>query len=210
MRLFHNPIRAVTALLAVLTLAAPVTAGARDADRTSTDRTAADRTNTVSIENFGRVNDTYYRGGEPEGNDFAELAAAGIKTIIDLRNDGDQTDTSAAARVGLKVLRLPMSSTQVPNATQIDQFLRLVNDPANQPVYVHCVGGRHRTGTLTAVYRMTQDGWTADRAFQEMQRYDFEYGFGHGGQKKFVYRFGADLDRTRLASTTASKAVTQQ
>ena len=44
---------------------------------------------------------------------------------------------------------------------EIAAFLNIVNDPASQPVYVHCVGGRHRTGVMTAVYRMTHDGITA-------------------------------------------------
>ena len=38
-------------------------------------------------------------------------------------------------------------------------FLKKKNDPANQPVFVHCQGGRHWTGTMTAVYRVTKDGW---------------------------------------------------
>jgi len=46
----------------------------------------------------------------------------------------------------------------------------MVNDPENQLVYVDCVGGRHRTGVMTAVYRMTRDGWTADQAFKEIRR----------------------------------------
>jgi protein tyrosine/serine phosphatase len=48
-----------------------------------------------------------------------------------------------------------------------------VDDPANQPVYVHCVGGRHRTGVMTAIYRMIDDKWTPDRAFQEMKSYKY-------------------------------------
>lgn len=69
-------------------------------------------------------------------------------------------------------------------------FLRLVNDPANGAVYVHCKGGRHRTGAMTAAYRLTHDGWTAEQAFEEMLRYDFNGGFLGGGpaaQKKFVF-----------------------
>ena len=68
-------------------------------------------------------------------------------------------------------------------------FLQLVNDPANQPVYVHCAGGRHRTGVMTAVYRMTSDGWTADRAFKEMKDYKFGADFLHPEFKKFVYGY---------------------
>jgi protein tyrosine/serine phosphatase len=73
----------------------------------------------------------------------------------------------------------------------VSYFLSLVNDPANGPVYVHCKGGKHRTGALTAAYRITHDKWTADEAFEEMKRYDFNDGFfgGPSDQKRFVYSF---------------------
>ena len=68
-----------------------------------------------------------------------------------------------------------------------------MNDPANQPVYVHCQGGRHRTGIMTAVYRMTHDSWTADRAFDEMVHYQFKKGWvSHDTLKRFVFGFLAN------------------
>jgi protein tyrosine/serine phosphatase len=74
----------------------------------------------------------------------------------------------------------------VPTSAQLAQFLALVNDPASQPVYVHCVGGRHRTGVMTAVYRMTHDGITGKAAFQEMKQYKYGPDFLHPEFKKFV------------------------
>jgi protein tyrosine/serine phosphatase len=76
-----------------------------------------------------------------------------------------------------------------PTADQLAQFLDLVIDRANQPVFVHCAGGRHRTGVMTAVYRMTEEAWTADQAFAEMKRYKFGADFLHPEFKKFVYAF---------------------
>ena len=84
-----------------------------------------------------------------------------------------------------------MTTRKVPTSDQLALFLQLVNDPASQPVYVHCAGGRHRTGVMTAVYRMTSDGWTSDRAFKEMKKYDFGADFLHPEFKKFVYGYHA-------------------
>jgi tyrosine-protein phosphatase SIW14 len=64
-------------------------------------------------------------------------------------------------------------------------------------VFVHCQGGRHRTGVMTAVYRMTKDGWTADRAYQEMKQYRFEGFPGHPELKRFVYDYYSALPQGR-------------
>ena len=79
-----------------------------------------------------------------------------------------------------------------------------MNDPANQPVYVHCQGGRHRTGVMTAIYRLTHDGWNADRAFAEMKLYEFEKGFGHAALKSFVYDFYAKLTHAPAPASAPS------
>jgi protein tyrosine/serine phosphatase len=91
--------------------------------------------------------------------------------------------------------RIPMTTHTAPTAQQIAEFLALVNDPANQPVYVHCAGGRHRTGVMTAVYRMAEDGWTSDQAFKEMKQYKFGADFLHSEFKQFVYAYRADPKR---------------
>lgn len=183
------------ALLIALALSTPVLAGAGVADRLAA----------ITIENFGQVSDIYYRGAQPIGHDFSDLKALGVKTIIDLtEEDGKGLD---ARRAGLNFFQIPMSSTSAPSSAQVDQFLGIVNNPTYQPVYVHCKGGRHRTGTLTAVYRMANEGWTPDRAYEEMLKYDFDYGFGHGGQKKFVFAYG---NATVRKAAPATKASTQQ
>jgi protein tyrosine/serine phosphatase len=56
-------------------------------------------------------------------------------------------------------------------------------------VYVHCVGGRHRTGVMTAAYRMTDESWTAGKAFAEMKQYKFGAEFLHPEFRDFVYAF---------------------
>jgi tyrosine-protein phosphatase SIW14 len=144
----------------------------------------------IGIANFGKINDAYYRGAQPKPRDYAELARLGIKTVIDLTRDGESREPAAVAAAGMRFFRIPMTTTDRPDAAAVDQFLRLVNDPVNQPVFVHCQGGRHRTGVMTALYRLTHDGWTADRAFAEMRQYEFEKGFiSHAVLKNFLYDF---------------------
>jgi protein tyrosine/serine phosphatase len=160
----------------------------------------------IGIDNFGQVNAQYYRGAQPKGRDFADLAGLGVKLVIDLAAEGDNSERANAERAGMKFVRIPMSTSARPAPGVTEQFLSLVNDPANQPVYVHCIGGRHRTGAMTAVYRMTQDGWTADRAFSEMKQYKFGADFLHPALKSFVFDFFSQLGRTPAAPKLASIA----
>ena len=159
----------------------------------------------VAIDNFGRVNDRYYRGAQPQGRDYDDLAALGVKTIIDLTADGNADEADLVARAGMKFVRIPLTTNAQPSAQAVAQFLALVNDPANQPVYVHCQGGRHRTGVMTAVYRMSHDGWTADRAFAEMQNYKFGPVFLHSALHDFVYDYYDRLDRKALVASAGSR-----
>jgi protein tyrosine/serine phosphatase len=111
--------------------------------------------------------------------------------VIDLRKDSLREAPDWVKGAGMQYFNIPLKASVPPTAEQTAYFLSLVNNPANWPVYVHCKGGRHRTGALTAVYRITQDGWTADQAFQEMKEYEFNHGLFGGPieQKKYVYSF---------------------
>jgi protein tyrosine/serine phosphatase len=145
----------------------------------------------VTIENFGKINENYYRGSQPNQEEFAQLKRLGIKTVIDLREDYKKAEESWVRDLGMNYIRIPLKTRVAATDEQTNYFLTLVNDSANLPVYVHCKGGRHRTGAMTAVYRITHDGWTADQAWQEMKDYDFENGWlgGPTAQRKFVFSF---------------------
>ena len=145
---------------------------------------------TIRIENFGCINENYYRGAQPDGNDYADLAGIGVKTLIDLTSDDARAgEQELVEHAGMKYVHIPMTTHEEPTPEKVTEFLRVVNDPASQPVYVHCVGGRHRTGVMSAVYRMTRDGWTAQQAFTEMKQYKFGADFLHREFKAFVFAF---------------------
>lgn len=161
----------------------------------------------IHIDNFGRISPTYYRGAQPKGRDYADLAALGVKTLINLTSDDASPDEKAMAqKAGLGYVQIPMNTHVVPTIAQLAEFLKIVNDPAKQPVYVHCVGGKHRTGVMTAAYRMSHDGWTAERAFNEMKQYKFGADFLHAEFKQFVYSFRPDVLLADTAAPTAAAA----
>ncbi len=80
----------------------------------------------------------------------------------------------------------------------------MVNDESTSPVYIHCREGRHRTGVMAAVYRLTKDDWTAGQAYAEMKSYRFKstlhFLFGHENLKDFVYDYHAEMQKAAAAS----------
>ena len=143
----------------------------------------------ITIYNFAKVNDDYYRGGQPIGEHYADLAAIGVKTVINLTNDEDgrQEEKAMVEKHGMTYLHIPMKTRKPPTNEEISTFMAAVE--ADGAVYVHCVGGRHRTGVMTAVYRMTKDGLTGEQAFKEMKQYKYGPDFLHPEFKKFVQKY---------------------
>jgi tyrosine-protein phosphatase SIW14 len=158
------------------------------------------------IDNFGRISATYFRGAQPEGRDYADLAALGVKTVINLTSfDAMADEPSLVEAAGMKYVAIPMTTRVTPTPEQLATFLGIVNDPANQPVFVHCVGGKHRTGVMTAVYRMTQDAWTAEQAFREMKQFKYGADFLHPEFKRFVYGYRVPPPATEAATVVTVK-----
>jgi protein tyrosine/serine phosphatase len=189
-------------LLTVLSFAIPATAKSGGATHSNVGRTRSN----IRIDNFGQVSPSYFRGAQPQGRDYADLAALGVKTVLDLTSDDGQADEKAMVeRAGMSYVRIPMTTHESPSTAKLAQFLSTVDDAARQPVYVHCVGGRHRTGVMTAIYRMTAEGWSADRAFAEMKQYKFGADFLHPEFKQFVYGYHADTT-ARVAAVATTKA----
>jgi len=176
-------VRVFAACLSAVLLAAPAIA------QIPAGSAVAAAINRIQIGNFGKINDNYFRGSQPMGADYHDLAALGVKTVIDLQVDGPSNEAGYVKAAGMNFFRIGMTTTKAPTGAQIDQFFKIVTDPANQPVYVHCAGGRHRTGTMTALYRMTYDGWTPSQAYNEMKQYRFEGFPDHPVLRNYVYAY---------------------
>ena len=168
------------------------------ADKTTSTSISAARSR-IHIDNFGQVNATYFRGAQPNGRDYTDLAALGVKTVIDLQRDFNPAEQKLVEAAGMTFHRIGMTTREAPTKEQLVSFLEIVNDPSNQPVYVHCAGGRHRTGVMTAAYRMTHDKWSAEQAFKEMKQFKFGADFLHPEFKQFVYGYQIEPQQTAPA-----------
>ena len=200
----------LSVFFAVLTfvLASSISAIAQENTQTENSAAAASVAE-VKIKNFGQMDDRFFRGGQPKEQQYKELAALGIKTIIDLREDPTAYEKREAEALGMRYVNLPMSDKDYPEATTVEQFLKLVDDPSTGKFFVHCAGGRHRTGVMGAVYRFNRYNWNFDQVYAEMKKYDFYTRWGHGDMKKFVQDYAVSFhNRTTTAAAAASVTTT--
>jgi protein tyrosine/serine phosphatase len=162
----------------------------------------------VRIKNFGQMSERFYRGAQPKPGDYQSLKDLGINTVIDLRDTPTDYEKRETEALGMAYINIPMVDKGYPESAQIEQFLKIANDPATGKFFVHCAGGRHRTGIMGAVYRFTVDRWNYDKVYSEMKTYDFYSSWGHGDQKKYVQDYWANLQAkqaTNAAVVTAAE-----
>jgi protein tyrosine/serine phosphatase len=161
----------------------------------------------IKIDNFGQMDSNFYRGARPKAEDFKNLAALGIKTVIDLTDNSREREQPAVEAAGMRYVNIPIVDKSYPSMEQANAFLKVVNDPTTGKFYVHCAGGRHRTGVMGAVYRFNHDHWNFDQAYAEMKQYDFYTSNGHGKQLDFIQdywkQFQAKQANVAVAATAA-------
>lgn len=133
----------------------------------------------VFIPKLHVVSSELVRGGQPEGDGIKYLAAAGIKTVVNLRNEDVlvERERRITEANGLRFVSIPMDIFSDPDQSSFDQFLKIVSDSNNTPVFVHCLHGQDRTGTLVAAYRIARQGWTAAASYEEMVEFGFRQAF---------------------------------
>ena len=127
-----------------------------------------------NLPNFQKVDEHVYRGAQPEPEGFKELAALGIKTVIDLRQIGEHSqadEQKAVTALGMRYVSIPMKGLSEPKDDLVASVEAILNNPADGPVFVHCKRGADRTGTVIAVYRISHDGWENKKALQEAKSY---------------------------------------
>jgi protein tyrosine phosphatase (PTP) superfamily phosphohydrolase (DUF442 family) len=124
------------------------------------------------LPNLYRVSDELYRGAQPTAEGMQRLKEMGVRTVVNLRSF--HSDRDEIGETGLGYEHITMKAYH-PEDKEVVRFLRIVNDPARQPVFVHCQHGADRTGLMAAVYRVAVQGWTKDQAIAEMTRGGFGF-----------------------------------
>jgi protein tyrosine phosphatase (PTP) superfamily phosphohydrolase (DUF442 family) len=137
-----------------------------------------------------------YRSGALTADGFRDaIRRYGLRTIINLQDEdedpnlprhllggGRVREHELCERLGVRYVwlapdLLPRRRIPAERPQSIDRFIEIMRDPKNHPVLIHCRAGLHRTGVMTAVYRMEFEGHSAHAALQELKA----NGFGEFG-----------------------------
>lgn len=115
-----------------------------------------------------KYNDVFYRGGQVYIEDLAAeaLREYAIKTIVSITPS--DAERAFCASNSLALIEIPFDKGG-PSAEDYQNFLKAL-ESSEPPFYIHCKGGSHRAGILSAAYRIQLQGWSFEQAAIEYGR----------------------------------------
>ena len=134
-------------------------------------QTPAAQADPGAIRNFMRVTPEFCTGGQPRVEHFAQLKADGVKAVLNLRQPGEHRadeEQEAVKAAGLKYFNIPVNY-QNPTDANVDEFLRITDDPSNRPMFIHCTAAI-RVSAFWMIRRVLRDGMTVDAALTEARK----------------------------------------
>jgi tyrosine-protein phosphatase SIW14 len=128
----------------------------------------------VGLPNFGEVAHNLFRGGQPGVDGLEHLKKMGVSIVVDMRSGPNDNEKRAVNKLGMQYVSIPWHCP-FPSDEQFAKFLKVIENNPDKKVFVHCRLGDDRTGMAVAAYRMAEQGWTADQALDEMEKFGFDW-----------------------------------
>lgn len=140
------------------------------------------------ITNFARVETTVACAGAVAPSAVASIKKMGFTSIINLRQPTEQgadidAQAAAAKQAGINFFNIPFNNA-APDPAAVDRFLQTVNQPGNQPAFIHCASG-NRAAAMWFVKRVLVDKWDLERAGEEAAG----LGLSNQALKKFMLTY---------------------
>lgn len=135
----------------------------------------AEKLSLEGLPNSGKISETLFRGAQPLRNGYPQLKSLGITIVVDFHNTGSgmEREKQIVEGLGMRYISMPASVISGPTDEQIAQFLKIVLANPNDKIFVHCNLGSDRTGVAIAAFRITQQQWNIDQAYNEMRQFHF-------------------------------------
>lgn len=126
-------------------------------------------------ENFAPVINNIYRSSFPQQPNFLFLKTLNLKSVLCLiPEEYPQSHEEFFESEGIQLFHLGMAGNKEPfviiSSDLITEAIKIVLNPANQPILIHCNRGKHRTGCLVGVLRRLQK-WSLTIIFDEYRKF---------------------------------------
>jgi protein tyrosine/serine phosphatase len=146
------------------------------------------------VPNLHRITPLLYRSEQPTALGMRNLEKFGIRTVINLRAFNDDDDEVRGTR--LRTERTKILTWRVDDKHVIE-VMRLLKQVVNGPFLIHCQHGADRTGLMSAMYRILEQGWKTADALAELT----DGGFGYHSMWRNILRYvnSADVEKLRAA-----------
>src|SRR5690349_27812 len=151
------------------------------------------------VPNLHRITASLYRSEQPTALGMKNLEKLGIRTVINLRffnSDEDEVKGTSLRTERTKILTWSIGDRHV------IEVMKLLGKTENGPFLIHCQHGADRTGLMTAMYRILEQGWTPDEALRELT----DGGFGYHSMWSNIIRYVKAADVAALKAAIASSA----
>ncbi len=121
----------------------------------------------IPIKNARQPEEGLLTGGQPTAEQLAEAAAAGYRTVVNLRPLAEQewNEPAKAAELGLRYVALPVAGADDLTLDNARALAEILDDEANYPVLVHCASS-NRVGALFALRAFHLEGKSSDESLE--------------------------------------------
>jgi len=143
------------------------------------------------VPNLHRISPTLYRSEQPTALGMKNLEKLGIRTVINLRAFNDDDDEVRGT--SLRTERIKILTWRIGD-DHVVEVMRMLRKTENGPFLIHCQHGADRTGLMSAMYRILEQGWSPDDALREL----VEGGYGYHSMWKNIVNYVRSVDAGRL------------
>jgi protein tyrosine/serine phosphatase len=147
--------------------------------------------------NLHRITPTFYRSEQPSTLGMKNLEKLGIRTVINLRVFNDDEDEVKGT--SLRTERTKILTWRIGDRHVIE-VMSMLKKAENGPFLIHCQHGADRTGLMTAMYRVLEQGWSPEDALKELT----DGGFGYHSMWKNIIKYVQSADVEKLKAAIAS------